>query len=232
MRGLRDKTAAVGVALRAALRSRVYRATAVLLLVLAGFGAVALWQYWTTIYKDAQARGATLSFLLAEQTTRTFQAVDLTLAGLEAVYEAAPVPDHAPAFQDLLSRRVHELDYIQTLYVLDDAGRVVEASSPPGDIMAGAAAAPYLGQFERDPSLNFLIGQPLFSRPGRLSAIPVMRRLDDRDGRFAGLLVATVEPKYFSDFYRAVDIGRRGSIDDVSDNYATLFYGYADMLHL
>ena len=229
MHGLRERAAAAAVSFRAASRSRIYRATAALLVVFVALGALALSQYWTAIYKDAQVRGATLSFLLAEQTTRTFQAVDLTLAGLGAVYEAAPVPERDTAFERLMGQRGKELDFIQTLYVMDRSGRVVQSSGAPGTAVTGEGAAPYLVDFERDPALAFLIGQPLFSRPGKLSAIPVMRRLTDREGRFAGLIVATVEPRYFSDFYRAVDIGRRGgSIDLYQDNGTILLASTSD----
>ena len=228
MHGLRERTMAIGIGLRAALKSRVYRATVALLVVIIALGAGALWQYWANIYKDAQTRGATLSFLLAEQTTRTFQAVDLTLTGLEAVYDATEMPEHAAAFETLMGQRVRDLDFIQTLYVIDVRGRVVQASGAAGELVTGALAAPYLADFTRDPKRTFLIGQPLFSRPGRLSAIPVMRRLTDRDGRFVGLLVATVQPKYFSDFYRAIDIGRRGSIDLYQDNGTILLASTSD----
>src|SRR5438067_1635645 len=94
---LRDMGAAIVGALRAGSRNFVYRVAAALLLVAALLVAGGLWAYWSSLYKDAQTRAGTLAFLLAEQTTRTFQAVDLTLAGLEPVFEAAPLPDRAPA---------------------------------------------------------------------------------------------------------------------------------------
>ena len=70
-------------ALGAGSRSLVYRATAVRCWSVVVLVGGVLWGYWSSIYKDAQARSGTLAFLLAEQTTRTFQAVDLTLAGLD-----------------------------------------------------------------------------------------------------------------------------------------------------
>ncbi len=207
-----------GAALRTASRNIVYRLTAVVLACGLALVAVALWQFWSNIYKDAQDRGATLAFLLAEQTTRTFQAVDLTLGGLDPLLEAAALPDHAPALEKLLAQRVHELDFIQAIYALDPQGRVSQASGEIRDVVSEGAARPYLAEFIRDPGLKLLIGQPLFSRPGQLSAIPVMRRIAKPDGGFGGLLVASVEPRYFSDFYRNLDLGRRGSIDLYQDN--------------
>ena len=228
MHEMRKPAGSVKVVLRAALKSRIYRATVALLVAVAVLGSVALWQYWASIYKDAQARGATLSFLLAEQTTRTFQAVDLTLGGLKALYDAASMSDREDAFQRLMTLRVHELDFIQALYVIDASGRVVQSSDASGDAVTGAEAAPYLAEFIRKHDLKFLIGQPLSGSSDRLSAIPVMRRLKDAEGGFAGLLVATVEPRYFSEFYRAIDLGRHGSIDLYQENGMVLLASTSD----
>lgn len=218
----REWTNAAGAALRAGSRNLVYRGTAALVLAALVLVAGVLWGYWSSIYKDAQTRGGTLAFLLAEQTTRTFQAVDLTLAGLEPVFAAAPLPDHAPAFEKLLAHRVKELDFVHAIHVVDPAGRVTQVSGAVEESVSGDSARPYLDRFGGDPGLRFLVGQPLFSGPGLLSAIPVMRRLGTADGGFGGMMVASVEPRYFSDFYRNLDLGRRGSIDLYQDNGSIL----------
>ncbi len=218
----RQQAATIWTAFRAGSRRIVYRTTAAFLCVALLLVAAVLWQYRSSIYKDAQTRGATLAFLLAEQTTRTFQAVDLTLAGLEPSYQGGTLQAHSPAFEKLLAQRVDEIDFIHALYVVDTNGRVTQSSGANGDVVSDGAARPYFAEFERDPKLKFLIGQPLFSRPGRLSAIPVMRRLARADGGFDGMMVASVEPKYFSDFYRNLDLGRRSSIDLYQDNGSIL----------
>ena len=219
---LRDMGAATAGALRAGSRNFVYRVAAALLLVAALLVAGGLWAYWSSLYKDAQTRAGTLAFLLAEQTTRTFQAVDLTLAGLEPVFEAAPLPDRAPAFEKLLQQRVAELDFIHALYVVDPDGRVTQASGDVRDVVSRDAARRYFAAFAREPDLKFLIGQPLFGHPRQLSAIPVMRRLVNASGAFEGMMVASLDPRYFSDFYRNLDLGRRGSIDLYQDNGSIL----------
>ena len=226
---LRERAEALVAGVRLAARNLVYRATAVVLVLLILITAGGLWQIWVTIYKDAQARSATLAYLLAEQTTRTFQAVDLTLAGLEPVYQAAPLPDDAASFEKLLAQRVKELDFIHALSVVDASGRVTQTSGAVSAVVSDVSWRPYFAQFVRDPKMKLLIGEPLFSRPGTLSAIPVMRRLTTNDGGFGGMMVASVEPSYFSDFYRSVDLGRRGSIDLYQDNGSILLASTSDV---
>lgn len=226
---LKERAAAAVGILRAGSRHVVYRAAAAAALLLVLLVAGVLWGYWSNLYKDAQSRSGTLAFLLAEQTTRTFQAVDLTLCGLEPVLDAAAArPDHAPAIEKLLAQRVAELDFVHAIYVVDLAGRVTETSGAVTEIVEDVSARPYFAEFRRDPALKFLVGQPLFSSPGRLSAIPVMRRLSTPSGDFGGMIVASVEPRYFSDFYRNLDLGRRGSIDLYQDNGSILLASTGD----
>ncbi len=219
---MRQRLQTLAAGARRATGNIVYRATAVALVLLVLFAAVGLWQIWVNIHKDAQTRSATLAYLLAEQTTRTFQAVDLTLAGLEPVYQAAPLPSHAASFEKLLAQRVNELDFIHALYVVDASGRVTQTSGAVQEVVSDLSTRPYFAEFVRDPKMRLLIGEPLFSQPGALSAIPVMRRITEPDGGFGGMMVASVEPSYFSDFYRNVDLGRRGSIDLYQDNGSIL----------
>ena len=220
---VRERARTAAAALRVGSRSLVHRATAALVVLLALAVGLGLWAYWSSLYKDAQQRAGTLAFLLAEQTTRTFQAVDLTLAGLEPVFETAPLAEEAPAFRRLLAQRIAELDFIHALYVVDPEGRVTQSSGPLGDAtVSGAAAEGYMATLAREPGRKFLIGQPLFAKPGQLSAIPVMRRLSGAAGGFDGMIVANVQPRYFSDFYRNLDLGRRGSVDLYQDNGSIL----------
>lgn len=225
---LRERATTTVLALRVGSRSLVYRTTAAALLILILAVGGVLWGYRSSLYKDAQQRSGTLAFLLAEQTTRTFQAVDLTLAGLEPVFETAPLADRAPGFDRLLAQRVSELDFVHDLYVVDVAGRITQASGPVRDVVPDAAVQRYVAAFRREPGLKFLIGQPLFGHPGQLNAIPVMRRLPGPTGGFDGMIVASVEPRYFSDFYRNLDLGRRGSIDLYQDNGSILLASTSD----
>ncbi len=213
-----DLVPRAGSLFRAMLRTNVFRVTAAVSFGLVLLCCIFLWQFWTNIVKDAQSRGSTFAYLLAEQTTRTFQAVDLTLAGLDAVFNAARLPPHAPAFEALLAQRVSELNFIRALYVVDRSGRLVQSSSGPKDVVPMRFAKHYFEAFLQDPKRNFLIGKPLFGLPGMLSAIPVFRRMSTPEGEFDGMVVASVDPNYFRDFYTAVDIGRSGSIDLYQDN--------------
>ena len=198
------------------LRRGIYGVAGLVVLLLGLLAGILLWQSWATSVRDTRDRGATLAYLLAEQTTRTFQAVDLTLVGLEPSIMAGPLPEHDPAFEQLLRQRVAEVDFIQALVVTDAEGRVTQTSDPA--IAGTLAAQSYFQALRRGPQLKMLIGRPPADRPALDGAIPILRRLDTADGRFAGVIMASVDPRYFRDFYRNLDLGPHASIDLYQDN--------------
>ncbi|MEO8304283.1 MAG: PAS domain S-box protein, partial [Betaproteobacteria bacterium] len=54
------------------------------------------------------------------------------------------------------------------------------------------------------------IGKPVISRFTGKSTIIVSRRITRPDGSFGGIVYASVDPAYFSTFYRQVDLGSKG----------------------
>jgi diguanylate cyclase (GGDEF)-like protein len=67
-----------------------------------------------------------------------------------------------------------------------------------------------------DDTLSWL-GPPVRSRTDNHWIITVSRRFNDADGRFAGVVLASIRAEYFSAFYRGFDIGKDGAIALVSN---------------
>ena len=190
-------------------------ALAAILLILALFGAAA-WHYRESLVIDAQGRAARLSSLLAEQAARTFEAVDFTLRGFDPLLDGKPA--HDPALQALLRKRVAELSFVQGIRVLDASGAVVQSSDatdPRGD-------DPEPGYFKilaKDPAASIVIGHAAGEvGEGGRSAIPLARSLVAPDGRFAGVIVADIDPMYFSRFFHDLGLGRHAVVSLIEDD--------------
>ena len=56
------------------------------------------------------------------------------------------------------------------------------------------------------------LGVPIKSRSSGGWVIPLSRRFNHPDGSFAGVVAATFETRYFSDYYEAAPIGADGAI--------------------
>jgi hypothetical protein len=42
--------------------------------------------------------------------------------------------------------------------------------------------------------------------------VALSRRIEDRDGAFAGVVVAALEPRYFDRFYESIRVGKGGVV--------------------
>jgi diguanylate cyclase (GGDEF)-like protein/PAS domain S-box-containing protein len=68
------------------------------------------------------------------------------------------------------------------------------------------------------PSREPLIGPPTRSRVDGSWVISLTRRIDDRDGRFAGIVVAVISSAFFSDYYSQFDARPNGSINLLTED--------------
>jgi diguanylate cyclase len=59
------------------------------------------------------------------------------------------------------------------------------------------------------------ISEPVVGRSSGLPLIQLSRRLNHRDGSFAGIVLLSVTPDYFTGFYAEIDLGAQGSLNFV-----------------
>ncbi len=59
---------------------------------------------------------------------------------------------------------------------------------------------------------KLFISKPVIGRASQKRTIQFTRRILDKSGAFAGVIVISVNPEYFSDFYQRIDIGPKGAI--------------------
>jgi signal transduction histidine kinase len=164
-------------------------------------------------YRDAQAATRTqvsnLSRVLAEQTYGLFKSVDLTLRNIEAD-RPETIPRFDPEFQASLRAQAYDLAFVRAFYVIDAKGTLVQDSDQPRAIKLGDWN--YFQAFTSDPYLELFVGAPFLSHTEHVWSIPVMRRLTGSDGAFAGVVGASVEPRYLNSFYNDLTLGRGAAI--------------------
>lgn len=177
------------------------------ILVLLGV-ALWLWQDRARILADGERVANNLVMVLQEQTGRTFQAVDLTLAGIvDALRLAPPLRDHDPAFEQALRHRRDMLPYVRALFVIGPDGFITQDTDRDTPRVSLADRNYFIAHAE-DPGLELYVGPPLVSRSVGTWFVSVSRRIDNRDGSFGGIAVAAVEPRYFESFYEELALGQ------------------------
>jgi signal transduction histidine kinase len=193
-----------------------------LILCLAGLLAFELWRSYRVAREDAERSVQNLTQLLAEQTARTLQSVDLTLQDIVTDIENDPaISDNDAAFRARLTTRLREMPYVRALFVIGADGFIIHDTDYPSTPHVSLADRAYFSAHRDNPSLGLYVGHPLRSRSVDVWFIGLSRRIEKPGSGFSGVAVAAVEPLYFENFYRRMLVGD-GTIALFLDDDATL----------
>jgi signal transduction histidine kinase len=153
--------------------------------------------------RDEALRRATRSAealvrLLDAHTARTYQAVDITLSGVARTLQLTPnLRRNDPEFQRALIEALESLQpFARAIFVVDANGRLLHDSNFPGTPEVALHDREYFLAHLRAPSLKSAIWPPLRSRARPEWFLAVTRRIGD-DTKFRGVVVASLEPRYF-----------------------------------
>jgi len=184
-----------------------------LLLCIGGLAVLELRHTRRQAVEQAERTAATLAHLLAEQTARTVQAVDLTLIALRDALAVAPeLPADDVRFRQAMRQRLADMPYIRALFVIGSDGFIIHDTDYPETPRVTLSDRPYF-QFHRDnPSPELHVADPLVSRSAGVWFVSMSRRIERPGGGFGGIAVAAVEPRYFEHFYGGIDVGRGGNL--------------------
>jgi signal transduction histidine kinase len=170
--------------------------------------AVELWRSYHQATGAAERAVLGLTGLLAEQTERTIQAIDLTLIGMRDALRVAPsMPPNDPAYRATLIDRLKSLPYVRALLVIGPDGFIVHFTDDLPGPLVSLADRPYFQAHRDNPGLDLHIGRPLQSRSRGLWFVSITRRINNPDGSFGGIVLAAVEPRYFKRFYKGLSLG-------------------------
>jgi len=178
--------------------------------------ALEAWQVWRSYENDfANARSdvSNIALAAAQHGNDAFREADLLLVSVRDIVENQPLAQlDRPRIQRLLERQVALLPQLQGLFIYDRAGNWLvndKTSMPPP---TNSSDREYF-QFHQHHLEDVMhVGTVINSRQTGELVIPVSRRLDDADGRFAGVILATIRLSYFIDYYARFQLDNRGAI--------------------
>jgi PAS domain S-box-containing protein len=155
-----------------------------------------------------------LSRVISEQTARTLQSVDqtlqLTIVRLEALRHAGRLD--ASTARSTLGAELSGLPFLRAMWVIDMTGRVTMHSH--GSMIGDSVGSdrPYLQAYLKDPATEFFIGPVLRSQVRGTWMMTVARPIRGADGKVHEVLVGAMEPPYFEQLWRGIDLGTSGAI--------------------
>ncbi|CAO3410620.1 PAS domain S-box protein [Azospirillum largimobile] len=181
--------------------------------------AAGLWAAAFTLarYDDADAMerarrdGGNLARVVAEQATRTIAEADqILLFMIDDFREHGDVWSHGAA--RMLRQAVDRSGILIQLAIIDERGDLTHTSVEDAPTRVHLADREHFRVHVNNPNAGLFIGKPVFGRASGKWSIQLTRRIDRRDGSFAGVLVASMDPFYFSRSLEELDVGPNGAV--------------------
>ena len=178
--------------------------------------ALSGWREWTT--RDADLKNAEVDMVnlarsLTQHAEDTVELADAALFGLSSRLEANGTDPAAIAqVQNVLDLRKPTLGRIRGLFVYDETGRWLATTEKVNFAGLNNSDRAYFQHHRALDDRRAYLGRPVKSRSGGQWIITVSRRFNHPDGTFAGVVLATIDVGYFSEFYRQFDIGLNGAV--------------------
>jgi two-component system, cell cycle sensor histidine kinase PleC len=187
-------------------------------------------------YEQAIAEGkkntARLTGILADQVELTFLTVDLTLRrAVERQYFNLMFGGNLPQdIQNNFHNWVEETPQIAALMLVNADGVVEVAANKSKydqwfDYQALMAKDPAFTELKRNSDRNYYIGRQRTNSRAHPYLVVMSRRMNNLDGSFGGVIVAAIDPTYFSDFFRSVDFGTNRFMALMLEDGTLLFNG-------
>jgi len=153
----------------------------------------------------ARVEIVSLSRVLAEQTTRTFEGVALTLRGArERIAEGRRYEFDSLPVRQLLQARIAGLPQIKSLFLVDRQGLGVNSSRPDFIPRLSMAKREFFSHFANGGGDEIFISRPEKANVDGQWAYYASVSLVDGSGQFTGVLVASISIDYFESLYDSI----------------------------
>ncbi|SCB32006.1 hybrid sensor histidine kinase/response regulator [Rhizobium multihospitium] len=167
-----------------------------------------LWRSYLAARQDGERTVFNLVHVLSEQAARTVQSIDLNIQDIvKELADNPSLPVNSADFRAELHNRLSTLPYVRAIFVIGPDGYITHDTDYPTTPHVSLADRAYFKAHAQDPSPALHIGPPLKSRSVGVWFISLTRRIEGKDGRFAGVVVAAMEPRYFKEFYQKLWVG-------------------------
>ncbi len=149
--------------------------------------------------------------IIAEQTTRSIQAVDVVLRHLDEQFRQGMFDEMSPAeLHAYLREQAVGLEQVAGLVVIDPSGRprAVSIAHPLPEPVPNVSGRPTFEKIRTQRDAGIVIDGAMRSDVYKLWVFPIARRLETPEGAFAGAVGATGRIDYFENFYRDIQLDK------------------------
>ncbi|CAH2781857.1 MAG: Sensory box/GGDEF family protein [uncultured Paraburkholderia sp.] len=201
------------------------------MLAIPALGVLVLILLWTVIfarlsvekeatYREAMASAAILSAALEQHTIKAIHQVDQITRFVK--YEFEKTPGHFD-LSSTVEKGVVQSETLVQVSLIDEHGKLIANTAELNPKRIDLSDREHFKVHEHENDDQLYISKPVLGRVSGHWTLQMTRRLNHPDGSFAGVVVVSEDPSYFtSDFYNNAAIGREGVIAVISDNGTVL----------
>lgn len=157
----------------------------------------------------------------AAHVERLFQSASFVVNLVTDDIGESPNWDAVGGSRDLWQKTRHWLAQspaVPRIILTDDSGaiRLFSDQFPPPSI--SLVDRMYFAERRAAKDIAFAIGEPITGKVSRKVLIPLVRRLQQPNGAFAGIALANIEPETITRFFQSIDLGKHSNITLLRDD--------------
>jgi signal transduction histidine kinase len=202
------------VRLSANVGRRLWLVCALLVIVGLVTGGVVIWQLRQAALANSERELTNLGVVLAEQTSRTIQSVDLVLREVQSRTAALGIrtPEQfraemadATAHEFLLSR-LRNLPQADAIALVAANGKLLDWTRDEVVPSTNFSDRDYFRYFSTNNDTSTFISEPAHGRFTDKWLMFVARRVNGPDGVFLGVITGLIDTRYLEDFYQTISM--------------------------
>ena len=172
---------------------------------------------------EANLRLRNLAQAVAAHADSALSLADITGAGIALQLEHdGTTPASLLRLQRLARAELAGQPVLSNLVIIDEAGSRLMSTTAGATSKGQYADRDYFIFHRSNPDRSARVGHPIRGFANGRWVIPVSRRFDHADGRFAGVVVGSIELDHFEVFYRSLTGYKGGSIGMYFDDRSLL----------
>ena len=177
-----------------------------------------VWRAHDRAIAETRRELANVATALAEQIEGSLQSIDVLLQATAEGYSSLPPNATSESINTMLAGRAAELPQVALLGITDADGvrRYRSRESAPKELNVADRA--YFNAHRDNAQLGVFVSEPIVTRSLGRTSFVLSRRLNDLQGRFAGVVAAIVELDEYQQFYHAINLGTASAISLLRDD--------------
>jgi C4-dicarboxylate-specific signal transduction histidine kinase len=190
-----------------------------LVVIAAGFLVAAVLAISLTVWwlrsdeiDDASKNANNLATVLAEQTNRSVQSIEIVLNEIQEriVSLGATTPDNfrrllqSEDTYNLLTERLSHLSHAKLIGLIDNKGRLVNTTTQWPLTPTDVSDRDYFQHLSNNNDKGIFISQPVADRIKGIQTVLFSKRINDANNEFIGVVVVGVRLSYFQHIYNSI----------------------------